>query len=63
MAENLMEHIAKTLGKDPLQVKLANMSEDHKKILQPMIEDLTKNADYEMRKRAVEAFNNVCFMF
>ncbi|XP_034185073.2 uncharacterized protein LOC117606576 isoform X1 [Osmia lignaria lignaria] len=56
--ENSMEHIAKILGKDPLQVKLANMNEDHKKILQPMIEDLIKNADYEMRKRDVEAFNN-----
>lgn len=55
--ENIMEHIAKTVGKDPLEVRYANMSEDHKKILQPMIEELCQNADYDTRKRSVDIFN------
>ncbi|XP_061934259.1 uncharacterized protein LOC107992596 isoform X2 [Apis cerana] len=55
--ENIMEHIAKTVEKDPLEVRYANMIEDHKKILQPMIEELCQNADYDIRKRAVDIFN------
>ncbi|XP_054016678.1 uncharacterized protein LOC128897052 isoform X1 [Hylaeus anthracinus] len=58
MTENLMEHIAKMINKDALEVKLQNMDATHKSMLQPMIEELTKNADYQMRKRAVEAFNS-----
>lgn len=54
-----MEHIAKTVGKDPLEIRYANMSEDHKKILQPMIEELCQNADYDTRKRSVDIFNAV----
>lgn len=59
MIENIMEHIAKTIGKDPLMVRYANMHEDHKGALQSMINDLCQNADYETRKRAVDSFNNV----
>ncbi|KOC64413.1 Aldehyde oxidase 2 [Habropoda laboriosa] len=58
MVENIMEHIAKTVGRDPLEVRYANMKEVHKDVLQPMIEELCQNADYEMRKRAVNTFNN-----
>ncbi|XP_076397558.1 uncharacterized protein LOC100882814 isoform X3 [Megachile rotundata] len=58
MVENIMENIAKILRKDSLEIKLLNMNEDHKKMLQPMIDELSNNADYEMRKRAVETFNN-----
>ncbi|XP_043603195.1 indole-3-acetaldehyde oxidase-like isoform X2 [Bombus pyrosoma] len=58
MIENIMEHIAETIGKDPLMVRYANMHEDHKGALQSMINDLCKNADYETRKRAVDTFNN-----
>lgn len=54
-----MEHIAKTVEKDPLEVRYANMIEDHKKVLQPMIEELCQNADYDIRKRAVDIFNAV----
>lgn len=59
MIENIMEHIARvTMKKDPMQVRLANMNDMDKAALEPMIKDLLKSADYEIRKRAVETFNN-----
>jgi len=58
MIEDIMEHIAKVTKKDPLQVRLANMNDDDKAALDPMIKELSKSADYEMRKRTVETFNN-----
>lgn len=58
MLENIMEHIAKVTKKDPLQVRLANMNDTDRAVLEPMINDLSKSADYETRKRAVETFNN-----
>ncbi|XP_076758274.1 uncharacterized protein LOC143427746 [Xylocopa sonorina] len=58
MVENLMEHIAKVVGKDPLQVRYSNMSKEHKTVLQDMIEDLHQKADYAARKSAVDTFNN-----
>ncbi|XP_011061244.1 PREDICTED: xanthine dehydrogenase/oxidase-like isoform X2 [Acromyrmex echinatior] len=58
MIENIMEHIAKVIKKDPLQVRLANMNDEDKAVLESMIKDLSKSADYEIRKRAVETFNN-----
>ncbi|XP_076639451.1 xanthine dehydrogenase/oxidase isoform X2 [Colletes latitarsis] len=58
MIENIMEHIAQTVGKDPLEVRLLNMDPIHKSMLQPMITELCKNADYDTRKKAVEAFNS-----
>ena len=57
MIENIMEHIAKVTKKDPLQVRLANMNDEDKAVLESMIKDLSKSADYEIRKRAVETFN------
>ena len=59
MIENIMEHIAKITGKDPLKVRYANMHPEHKESLNPMIDQLLENADYEMRKIAVDSFNNV----
>lgn len=59
MIENIMEHIAKITGKDPLEVRYANMRPEHKESLKPMIDQLLENADYEMRKIAVDSFNNV----
>lgn len=58
MSENLMEHIARVTKKDPLQVRLSNMNEADKTALETMMRELSKSADYEMRKRAVELFNN-----
>ncbi|XP_025155411.1 xanthine dehydrogenase/oxidase isoform X3 [Harpegnathos saltator] len=58
MIEHIMEHIARVTKKDPVQVRLLNMQSEHKSVLETMIKDLTKSADYEMRKRVVETFNN-----
>ncbi|XP_071653050.1 uncharacterized protein [Temnothorax longispinosus] len=58
MTENIMEHIAKVAKRNPLKVRLANMNDVDKAALESMIKDLSKSADYEMRKRAVETFNN-----
>jgi len=53
-----MEHIAKVVQKDPMDVRLKNMKEDDS-IVQNMIEDLKIKADFEERKRNVEEFNKV----
>ncbi|XP_018304049.1 xanthine dehydrogenase/oxidase-like [Mycetomoellerius zeteki] len=57
MIENIMEHIARVTKKDPVEVRLSNMNDVDKTVLETMIKDLSKSADYEMRKRAVEIFN------
>jgi len=53
-----MEHIAKVVQKDPIDVRLKNLKEDDS-IVQNMIEDLKIKADFEERKRNVEEFNKV----
>lgn len=53
-----MEHIAKITKKDPVQVRLSNMKDVNKAALETMINDLSKSADYKMRKQAVKTFNN-----
>jgi len=58
MIEDIMEHIAKVTKKDLLQVRLANMNDEDKAALDPIIKELSKLADYEMRERTVETFNN-----
>ncbi|XP_059486225.1 uncharacterized protein LOC132202920 isoform X2 [Neocloeon triangulifer] len=56
LIEEIMEHIATDLKKDPLEVRLANMHTDDNPIPQ-MVEDLKKIADYDNRKAAVKQFN------
>ncbi|XP_076300418.1 xanthine dehydrogenase [Lasioglossum baleicum] len=58
MTEVLMEHIARVVQKDPMEVRMTNMSSLYKDSLKPMVDETCTNADYEMRKRAVETFNN-----
>ena len=53
-----MEHIAKVVQKDPMDVRLKNMKEDDS-IVQNIIEDLKIKADFEERKQNVEEFNKV----
>lgn len=55
MAENIMEHIAHALKKDPLEVRLANMSEDHK--IQQLLPEFAQDVQYEQRKQEIEQFN------
>ncbi|XP_011302811.1 indole-3-acetaldehyde oxidase-like [Fopius arisanus] len=57
MAENMMEHIAHTLGKDALDVRLNNMLPEHKTELNKMINDIKATSDYHTRVEAVNLFN------
>ncbi|KAL9699930.1 hypothetical protein quinque_003371 [Culex quinquefasciatus] len=56
MAENIMEHIAHALGKDPLEVRLANMSESHK--IRELLPEFVRDVQYEQRKQEIESFND-----
>jgi xanthine dehydrogenase molybdopterin-binding subunit B len=53
-----MEHIAKAVKKDPIDVRLKNLKKGDSDI-QNMIEDLKIKADFEARKRNVADFNKV----
>ncbi|KAJ9586603.1 hypothetical protein L9F63_019796, partial [Diploptera punctata] len=54
--EHIMEHIAKTVNKDPTQVRLLNMNKNMSSIPQ-LITDLKINADYNIRKESIDNFN------
>jgi xanthine dehydrogenase molybdopterin-binding subunit B len=57
-----MEHVAKVIKKDPIDVRLQNLNKDDYNI-QSMIDDLKIKADFEARKLNVEDFNKVsCVM-
>jgi xanthine dehydrogenase molybdopterin-binding subunit B len=53
-----MEHIAKVIQKDPIDVRLKNLKKDDSNI-QNMIEEVKITADFEERKQNVEEFNKV----
>lgn len=58
-AENLMEHIAAITNNDPIEVRLKNMKDEHRKFLSPMVEELKSSSNYNARKQAVEEYNKV----
>jgi xanthine dehydrogenase molybdopterin-binding subunit B len=53
-----MEHIAKVVQKEPIDVRLKNLKENDSNV-QNLVEDLKIKADFEERKRNVEEFNKV----
>ncbi|MGE0030965.1 MAG: xanthine dehydrogenase molybdopterin binding subunit [Steroidobacteraceae bacterium] len=69
LIESVIDDIARTLGKDPLQVRRANFYagagrnvtpygmtvEDN--IIAPIVDELVRRADYEGRRAQIEAFN------
>jgi xanthine dehydrogenase molybdopterin-binding subunit B len=56
-----MHHIAKVVKKDPVEVKLNNMSNDDNATPQ-MVKDLIVSADYSVRKESIDEFNKAsCF--
>ncbi|XP_048511551.1 indole-3-acetaldehyde oxidase-like isoform X3 [Athalia rosae] len=55
--ENIMEHIARVIGRDPTEVRLANMDPADNGIAKELMEDLKSEADYDTRRGAVTAFN------
>ena len=62
MIENIMEHIANVVQKDPVQVRINNMSPQNDPIKE-MINDLKASSDYDNRAAAVETFNKVLYLF
>lgn len=59
LIEYIMDHIASVTNLDPTAVRLANLNAAHSSTIPPMIDDVSKNADFINRKKIVEAFNNV----
>ncbi len=71
-----MEHIAHTLKKDPLQVRMTNLIKDGDPLLgvpgekfkgenpiSQMIQDLKTSSDFDARKTFIENFNKVLTQF
>lgn len=58
MIESIMDHIATTLGKDPLAVRLANIDPKEPDIKEH-IEEVKKWAEIDNRKKDIEKFNKV----
>ncbi|GAB0100749.1 xanthine dehydrogenase [Sergentomyia squamirostris] len=56
MIENIMEHIAKTTGLDPVDVRLANIPEDSP--IRDIIADFVRSTEYEERKKQIAVFND-----
>jgi hypothetical protein len=58
-----MHHIAKVVKKDPVEVKLNNMSNNDNATPQ-MVKDLIVSADYNARKESIDEFNKAsCSLF
>jgi xanthine dehydrogenase molybdopterin-binding subunit B len=57
-----MHHIAKVVKKDPVEVKLNNMSDDDNATPQ-MVKDLIVSADYSARKESIDEFNKASCSF
>lgn len=64
--ENVIEHVAAALGRDPLAVRLANMTPDHAPdqggdnvFVNSILPLLKQKSDYDARKAQVEQFNKV----
>lgn len=58
MLENVLEHIAYKTGKDPLDVRMANINPAHTTLLS-MINQFIVWSDYRARRKAVDDFNKV----
>ncbi|KAG5346431.1 XDH dehydrogenase, partial [Acromyrmex charruanus] len=55
--ENMMEHIAKVTKQDPIEVRLANMNDMDKSVLETMIKDLSNLTNYKVNKESIDDFN------
>lgn len=56
MIEYVMERIAHDMKKDPIEVRLQNMTKEDNPIPE-LIEELKKNAEYDERQHYIEDFN------
>jgi hypothetical protein len=57
-----MQHIAKVVKKDPIQVRLNNMRSDDN-VMPQMVEDLKVSSDYDARKESIDEFNQASRFF
>ncbi|XP_055607619.1 xanthine dehydrogenase-like [Uranotaenia lowii] len=56
MVENIMEHIAHAVGKDPLEVRLRNTSKNNK--MHRLIPQFRQEVNFDERKREIDMFNS-----
>jgi xanthine dehydrogenase/oxidase len=54
--ENIMEHIARKVKKDPVEVRMENISEGSE--MKKFYSDFIQSVNYYERKREIDAFNN-----
>ncbi|CAB3227797.1 unnamed protein product [Arctia plantaginis] len=57
MTEYIMEKIAHKIGKDPLEVRLANMSKENNPV-PDLLQQLMKDCNYDERIKEVKTFND-----
>ncbi|XP_062550716.1 uncharacterized protein LOC134215576 [Armigeres subalbatus] len=57
MIENIMEHIAHVVGKDPLEVRMLNMPNGN--LMRQLLQKFRKEVKFDSRKRAIDKFNNM----
>ncbi|XP_039453634.1 uncharacterized protein LOC120432483 [Culex pipiens pallens] len=55
MIENIMEHIAQAVGRDPLEVRLLNISKENK--MYTLLPQFRKDVDFDVRRQAIDVFN------
>lgn len=55
MMENIIEHIAAETGKDPIEVRLANMAPDNK--MKELLPSFVKSTNYRKREAEIKKFN------
>ncbi|GAB0089792.1 Aldehyde oxidase/xanthine dehydrogenase [Sergentomyia squamirostris] len=55
--ENIMEHIARIVKRDPLDVRLENMPEDIP--MREILENFAKSVQYRKRKMEIDSFNHM----
>lgn len=52
-----MDHISHKINKDPLEVRLSNMTDEKSNYLKEYINELKSWADIDQRKQKIEIFN------
>ncbi|CAO1303177.1 unnamed protein product [Diamesa tonsa] len=56
MVENIMDHIARKVNKEPTEVRLANMKDGNG--MKACFTDFMKSVDYHARKKTIDDFNS-----
>lgn len=59
MIESLMEHIAYSINKDPLEIRLMNIDQTKEDKLLSFIDEIKMWAEIDKRKKEIAEFNKV----